>query len=208
MRYRVRNNVRKFMYRTTIEAATKVAADKGAIVEAEGCSGDWAPIGLAFDGTFYDSRKYVDAFTLLTKWHYHSRPEFGFGNISQAGAIEFPLKYCGLDNILAEAKQVQAIRRVDRNRNYYYVLTDYGRELARIIRDLFFQKTTADGVRPEEGMTIYVMVGGYVTAHVIKAVHRDKVEYLQGNDTTSARLDFVYAKAEKAQRAADLYWAS
>lgn len=144
MKYRVRNNQNKFVYRTTIDAAVKVAAAKGSIVEAQE-SVYWHEVGLAYGGKFYDSRKYVDAFKLLKGWNgSFQHPQLGFRSIVEKGEIEFPARQCGLDNCLTWAKQTGAIRPGDRwNMDYktgvyHYVATDYGRELAEIIRELFY----------------------------------------------------------------------
>lgn len=144
MKYRVRNNDGKLCYRKSIDGAVKVAADKGSIVECHtGYGRPWHQIGLAFKGVFYDSRKYVDAFKLFKGWRGPTgRPKFGFAVLVGQGEIQFPMKQCGLDNSLSWAKQVLAIRPGDLYDDsydgvYHYVVTDYGRELAGIIRELF-----------------------------------------------------------------------
>lgn len=152
MKYRARNNDGKYVYHETIQGVVKVAAEAGSIIGVKLYPGHdtWSEIGLAFGGKFYDSVKYIDAFNLFHGWYARTSPqEFAFANIVEAGEIEFPVRQCGYDNLLNWARTAKAIRPGNRWSSdcragvYHYVVTDYGRELAVIIRALFLGPRTA-----------------------------------------------------------------
>jgi len=148
MKYRIRHGQGDTCYRKKLDSIVRNAEAGGSIVECNAYEGkywvnNWEPIGIALDGRFYDSVKFVHAFDLSKVWGNMNRPKFGFANILKEGEIEFDYKFTGLTNLLSTPLKVHAIRFGERfnptmdGGKYHYVVTDYGRELGNIVRVVF-----------------------------------------------------------------------